>query len=223
MSTDPDLDQDDDRDDGAEAPATGGLGRGYMTDLAERLGVNRRTLYKWAKRGAPVASEPELRAWCKRIGARLRPPLDLGLPEMSPGAGSAAGAAVIPAAPTTPTTATTPIVGPDGKEIDGPDAELKRGRLRLVDEQTAVARNQRLEQERRLLDRDDVLALMKALGTCFIAELADLPVAAAKAGDLSTEQRRAVRRQVEQATETIRARLAADLTTRIKKLLTPAH
>lgn len=193
--------------------------RGSVTVLANRLGLNRRTIYKLLARGAPGEPvEMEWRRWCKQHGVRkLRPPVDAGLegmltpgsstvPVSAPGAESAAGAAGSP-------TATTPTE-------ESAQAELARKRTLLVEEQTIVARNERLRQERTLLHRDEVRNVLGAFCLAVVADLADLPAILSKAlPEFPVELRRQLRKGGEQASEHLRARFTTDIRRRVEALL----
>ncbi len=129
-----------------------------VVELARRLSVNPRTIYKWLDRGAPAdLEEASTREWCRMNGIRrLRAPLTIDVPRGSP---SAPG--------------TTPPPGGAGaapglSAVPPPEGWSPAQRKAIADAALSDARHVKVqleidELERRLVPRDDLVAIVGAL------------------------------------------------------------
>jgi hypothetical protein len=179
-----------------------------LVDLARRLSVNPRTIYKWLDRGAPASlDEAAMREWCRMNGvSRLRPPLVVDVPRGSTDAPGTTTAPDAAAAAGQSSDAPVPEGGwsPAQRKADA-DAKLSDERRRKV--QLEIA-----ELERRLVGRDDLVSIAGALALVFVHELTDLPAAAIRALDqLPVDWRKPVRRAIEDGIERLRGNLESTL------------
>jgi hypothetical protein len=196
-----------------------------VEQLAQRLGVNRRTLYKWFERGCPFTNEADLRAWVHFQGFHgLRPapdtfadlapvasgstvsdqaPINAGTP-LAPG--SPAGAAAVTAEPSELT----------------PKARLDMATRELRDLQAAKVQLEVDALKRILVHRDDLKRVVRALGLVIGSELQDLPYAALRhlATDFPAELRAEVRRAIGLAVDQARERFASEIRGQVAKVLT---
>jgi hypothetical protein len=186
-----------------------------LVELARRLSVNPRTIYKWLDRGAPVTlDEAAMREWCRMNGVtRLRPPLAVDVPRGAadaPGTPSTLGAA----AAAKGLAALAPAEGwSPAQQKAIADAELSESRKQKV--QLEIA-----ELERRLVGRDDLVSVAGALSLVYVHELVDLPAAALRALEqLPVEWRRPVRKAIEDAIEALRGNLEATLRVKLVAVL----
>lgn len=202
----------------APAPAAAAE-RDSDAELANAIGINRRTVYKLRHRGAPASrDESAWRAWCASQCIRIRAPLvvDLGVDDprgtiQNPGD-------VPPPADAATTTAT----GLQARPADGwsppamknlRDAELKELQAKKVRMEIAAL-------ERDLVARADVVRLAGALAAIYVHELLDLPSQAVRTLDaLPVEWKRPVRKAVEQAIDGLRGRLSASLREKLGSVL----
>jgi hypothetical protein len=186
-----------------------------LVDLARRLSVNPRTIYKWLDRGAPASlDEAATREWCRMNGVtRLRPALGVEVPRGAadaPGTTSAPGAA----AAAKGLAALAPAEGwSPAQQKAIADAELSESRKHKV--QLEIA-----ELERRLVSRDDLVSVAGALSLVYVHALVDLPASAQRALEqLPVEWRRPVRKAIEDAIEALRGNLEATLRAKLVAVL----
>jgi phage terminase Nu1 subunit (DNA packaging protein) len=193
-----------------------------VEQLARRLGVNRRTLYKWTARGCPWASEQAAREWCHHEGILVPDPIDTFhdlLARTAPAV--TVGTEIAPSAPAWPHS--TPAAG---------DAAPTEPRSPAAENQFQTAELRKLQADRTrmeidqlrsvLVHRDDVARAFGTLGLALVSELTELPLAAIKhlPADVPAEQRGAVRKAVAVAIEQLRARLSVSLRERLHDALT---
>lgn len=186
-----------------------------LVGLANRLGVNPRTIYKWLKRGAPASlDEPAMREWARMNGIRgLRAPLTIDVPR---GTTNAPG--------TTPATGDTGA----GKALAAmPPAEgwSPAQRKAIADAALSDDRRRKVqleigELEHRLVDRADLVSIVGALSMVYLHELADLPAAAVRTLDrLPVEWQRPMRKAIADAIDGLRGSLEGTLRTKLEALL----
>ncbi len=190
-----------------------------LVELARRLDVNPRTIYKWLARGAPaVLDEATMREWARMHGIRgLRPALAIDVPR---GSVSAPGTeSVSPTAPGSAGAAKglAAIAPPEGwspaQQKAMADAALSESRQHKVLLEIA-------ELERRLVSRDDLVAIAAALSLVFIHELVDLPAATVRACEqLPAEWRRPLRKAMNDGIEALRGKLEATLRDKLDAVL----
>lgn len=200
-------------------------------ELAERLGLARRTIYKLRKRGAPAGlDEAAWRTWCAHQFPEVRctPPLDAGLadllaPQASSPSPTPAAPGAVPEAPAAPTEAAGGTAKDKDPEELTPSAQVAQATVALRNEQVLKARLEREILERLHVHRDEVRTLLGAQALLIVGELTALPAhVAAACADLPVEHRAQVRRAIDAAilalrhriTETGRERLAACLAPR---------
>ena len=147
-----------------------------VTDLAQRLGVNRRRIAKWRKddHGPATLDLADWSAWLKSTGrtailARLDP---ASATLAGPARETAAAAPGIPAA--APADDDLPALQklPDNASSADVDRYWKSFRNR---EQTLVARNTRRAQDRDLVAADEVVALLVSMATAQLEAVGDGP------------------------------------------------
>ncbi len=190
-----------------------------VVELARRLSVNERTIYKWLARGLPPSlDEATTREWARMQGIRrLRAPLTIDVPR---GAADAPGAEPAPApAPGAAGAAKglAALAPPEGwspaQQKAIADAELSRSRDRKVLLEIA-------ELERRLVSRDDLVRVAGALSMVYVHALVDLPAAMVRSLDhLPAEWARPVRKAAEVEIHALRGRLEAKLREEIEEVL----
>jgi hypothetical protein len=190
-----------------------------LVELARRLSVNPRTIYKWLARGAPAAlDEATMREWARMNGIRgLRPALSIDVPR-----GSADAPGTEPATATTPGSAAAAkgraaIAPPEGwspaQQKAMADADLSESRRHKVRLEIA-------ELERRLVGRDDLVAIAGALSLVYVHALVDLPAGTVRRCDqLPPEWRRAIRKAMEEEIEALRGNLEATLRAKLTAVL----
>ncbi len=188
-----------------------------LVELARRLSVNPRTIYKWLARGLPPAlDEATTREWARMQGIRgLREALTIEVPRSTADAPGTEP-------PTTPATAAAakglaalaPAEGwSPAQQKALADAELSDARHRKV--QLEIA-----ELERRLVSREDLVRVAGALSMVFVHALVDLPAAMVRSLEhLPAEWARPVRKAAEAEIHALRGRLEAKLRDEIEEVL----
>jgi hypothetical protein len=183
-----------------------------LVELARRIGVNPRTIYKWLARGLPVTlDEPAVREWARMQGIRgLREPLTIEVPR---GAADAPGTTPSPGAATA-AKGLMAVAPPEGwspaQHKALADADLSDIRKHKV--QLEVA-----ELERRLVDRQALVNIAGALATVFVHELVDLPAATVRLLDqLPVEWQKPLRQAVAQAIDKLRGNLESTLRAKLE-------
>lgn len=184
-------------------------------DLAARLGLNPRTIFKLRKRGAPQGTdETDWRVWCERERIRdLTPPAIDGLQNLL-AAGSAGGAD-----PDKPEAAAAAALEPGKTYSPAQLSALRTAELR--EEQTRNARTQNQLLDRVVIHRDDVQKTLGAFGLVVVSEMIDIPTRLVQGLPeiSSADQRKLIRRAAEQLIEHARARITTDLQQRVMRLL----
>jgi transcriptional regulator with XRE-family HTH domain len=195
-----------------------------VTDLADRLGVNRRRVAKWRQgEGAPADLDLDhWRAWLRRTGrtaiaARLDQ-VDAPLAEVAPE--KPAGAimeAAMPAPPAEPDTLQKPL--PDAPQIDW-DRYWKAYGNR---ERALTAQNERLKEDRVLIHRDEVAALLNAQATAQLATLGDTVWLAMRPllDGVPESLRRSLRTAHDQAVLDVRSRLVQAVRDSMRAAVSP--
>lgn len=190
-----------------------------LVELARRLDVNPRTIYKWLARGAPVAlDEATMREWARMHGIRgLRPSLAIDVPRgaaNAPGTEQAPTIAPAGAGAAKSLAALAPAEGwSPAQQKAMADAALSESRQHKV--QLEIA-----ELERRLVSRDDLVAIAGALSLVYIHELVDLPAATVRACEqLPAEWRRPIRKAMNDCIEALRGKLEAKLRDKLDAIL----
>ncbi len=187
-----------------------------LVELARRLSVNPRTIYKWLVRGAPAdLDEAAMREWARMNGIRgLRAPLTIDVPR---GPADAPG-----------TTAPPPVGAgaPQGlSAVAPPEGWSPAQRKAIADAALSDARHVKVqleidELERRLVPRDDLVAIVGALSLVYVHALVDLPATAVRALDrLPVEWQKPVRRAIEEAIVGLRGSLEATLRVKLDATL----
>lgn len=196
--------------------------------LASALGLNRRTLYKLQAAGAPATTdEATWRTWLRRERPRMRvrDPVALDVPrgpndlddDASDGDAPDADGADAAAAGGASSATTGGIALPESwaQEKSRRDAEVA----------TLKAKSLELEigaQERRLIDRADVIQVVGAVAIEIVGELVDLPARAVESvASLPIELRKPVRRAIERAISDLRGRVSTTLRARLRAALAP--
>lgn len=188
-----------------------------LVELARRLSVNPRTIYKWLARGLPPSlDEATTREWARMQGIRgLREALTIDVPR---GSADAPGTE----------TATTPGAAGAAKGLSAiapPEGWSPAQQKALADAVLSDERRRKVvleiaELERRLVSRDDLVRVAGALSMVYVHALVDLPAAMVRSLDhLPAEWARPVRKAAEVEIHALRGRLEAKLREEIEEVL----